>query len=146
MFSNGNCKYCASKQYKPKPKLEDSLSWLMNEADRLFSIYTRKKNADKNGFITCYICGTPIPWVNAQLMHYIKRDNKKLRYSEQNCHAGCYTCNMTNEGNLVEYRKKLVTEFGEFNIKLLENTKSDRLNRYELTKSIEFWKNEIEKL
>lgn len=146
IFSHGNCKFCASKQHKVQPKSEDSLSFLMNKADKLFSVYIRKKNADKDGLVKCYICGTPIPWVEAHLMHYVKRDNKKLRYSEQNCHAGCYTCNCSNDGNLVEYREKLVKEFGEFNVKLLENTKSDRLDRYDLITKIEFWKNEIDKL
>lgn len=145
IFSHGNCKFCASKQYKPNPKSPDSLSFIMNEADRLFSQYIRRKDADKDGFVKCYICGTPIPWVEAHLMHYVKRDNKVLRYSEINCHAGCYTCNMFEEGHLTEYREKLVKEYGEYNIKLLEHTKSDRMDRYELTTKIEFWKNEMSK-
>lgn len=139
IFSHGNCKICASKQYKPAKKSEESLSYLMNEADRLFSKYIRSKDADKSGYIKCYICGTPIPWVEAHLMHYIERGNKSLRYSEMNCHAGCSTCNMTGGGNLKEYREKLVKEFGEFNIKLLENTKSDRIDRNFLTDKIALW-------
>lgn len=145
IFSHGNCKFCASKLYKSNPKSPDTLSYIMNEADRTFSLYKRLGEADKNGMITCYICKSKVPFTEAQLMHYVKRDNKMLRYSEVNCHVGCATCNCTNDGNLEEYRKELVKEYGESVITELEGIKSDKMDRNELIANTEFWKNVMSK-
>jgi len=56
-------------------------------------------------------------------------------FDERNCHLQCNTyCNKYLSGNLIEYRKNLVLEFGEEWMKQLEED-ANRLRNYKYTKS-----------
>lgn len=130
IFSKGNCKACAarlSKSIKKEKKIKTSD--LEKVKDSLYSQVRRLEASNKSGFLHCYICGQVVHWKHAQLMHYISRAKKTVRFDDMNCHAGCYTCNVTKHGNLIEYKNKLILQYGESALYYLEQ-KSKEKNRY----------------
>ena len=72
-----------------KVKKQFSRSKLVEEADRIFSIYIRWRDTWK----PCCTCGTA--WTeNAQCWHFMSRRHYHTRWSADNAHWQCYRCNM----------------------------------------------------
>lgn len=90
--------------------VEDGLSELIEDADAVFSRYVRLSASDDLGVLSCYICGTPSHYKEAQAMHFIPRGNLYLRYDPRNVRAGCGMCNEVKGGNLVQFAKRLNEE------------------------------------
>jgi hypothetical protein len=119
---------------KPKRVLvESDLPELIDEADLKFSRWMRIAASDDNGYITCYTCDQVLRWQDSQLMHFVKRGNKLLRYDVRNCRVGCQTCNEIKDGNYEEYVPRLEREFpGITDILLEESVLAYRPSRFEL--------------
>ena len=88
----------------------DSTKELIIDLDRVTSRYIRLRDMEKDGKITCYICERRIKWEKAQAMHYINRQHLGTRFLLSNLKSGCFDCNVTKRGNLIEYAKKLESE------------------------------------
>lgn len=86
---------------------KEGLSELISEADRVFSLWLRKKNINKNGEAECFTCETWKRWQEQQCGHYIKRGNLFLRWDERNTKVQCAFCNITKMGNYREYGLRL---------------------------------------
>lgn len=83
---------------------DESLSTVIDDLDAVFSQYIRLRDSDENGYIKCYCdCGRTIYWTEGDCMHYMDRDHMNTRFSEDNCHGGCKTCNQYRKGNLQAY-------------------------------------------
>ncbi len=82
-------------------------------AIRLFSIYTRKKDADWTGMAACFTCGNVMHWGDMHCGHFVKRANKCTRFMEANNNVQCITCNIVLEGNMKAYAKALDKKYGE---------------------------------
>lgn len=88
---------------------------LQRLADTEFSRYIRSREADKNGFTCCFICGTPGHWEDFVNMHWQKRDNLGTRYNEVNCQCGCGGCNDESKPeNYTNFEKRLIEVYGQF--------------------------------
>lgn len=98
---------------KKREAKKESKSSLIKQLDKVFSIYIRKRDADKNGFITCPCCDRKIHWKNAQNMHYNSRAKMNTRFCEKNCFAGCIGCNVFKNGAYPEYTEFILKKFGE---------------------------------
>lgn len=117
-FSKGRCQPCATQEDTTKRMekevskmiVEEDLSGLIEDADRIFSQYIRLKNADEKGLVTCYTCPTTKHYTLMQNGHYIKRSNLYLRWDERNCRTQCPACNETLYGNMIEYSNRLEKE------------------------------------
>lgn len=115
IFSRGRCADCSriedtqKRMAKETDKMivEEDLTGLIEDADRVFSQYIRLKYADERGLVTCYTCPTNKHWSLIQNGHYIKRANLYLRWDERNCRPQCVECNEIKHGNMVEYTKRL---------------------------------------
>lgn len=120
-----NLSYTSDEQRKAG-KDKQTKSQLLKEADRLFSLFVRNRDADKNGNIQCVGCGKVynIDQVDkegnkvVQNLHFIDRGVYDLRFLENNCHAGCSYCNldMSLNKNGFAYRRYLefmITTYGE---------------------------------
>lgn len=83
----------------------------MKEADRLFSIYIRKKDS-VNGYARCVTCGHQAKWQTLENGHYLSRRYIQIRWDDMNCHVQCKRCNQELGGNLVKYRKYLTGLYG----------------------------------
>ena len=72
-----------------KTKKQFSRSKLVEEADRIFSIYIRGRDAWKP-CCTCWAIWTE----NAQCWHFMSRRHYQTRWVHHNAHWQCYRCNM----------------------------------------------------
>lgn len=84
-------------------KKQKSISRLKKDADRVFSLWIRKR--DKK----CVTCGST---QNLQCGHYISRSCNQLRYDEVNCHAQCMPCNVFKRGAMDQYAIFLQQTYG----------------------------------
>lgn len=102
-------------------KKKPTLSKLTKELDKVFSIYIRKKYADKDGIAACYTCGVRKPWKEQQCGHFVSRAHRSVRWEQKNVRVQCYACNCLRSGNLAEFTVRLQRECGaEFVDQLLK--------------------------
>jgi len=92
----------------PKQK---SLPVLIHELDAVFSRFIRLRDT-KDGVIRCFICGAKLSFQEAQVMHFIDRDQMPTRYDEMNCHAGCEDCNCYDSSHHGRYSEKMRSTYG----------------------------------
>lgn len=102
-----------------------SVSKLIKELDKRFSLKTRLKYADKEGICTCYTCGHKAHYKKMQAGHYISRFYKKTRWDERNVRVQCVLCNLWKRGDSVPFRQKLVEEYGEKAVKEMELSRNE---------------------
>jgi DNA-directed RNA polymerase subunit N (RpoN/RPB10) len=96
-----------------KKRLEDKL-W------EVFSIWVRSKDADKNGKVLCYTCGTKINWkYEAEAGHFIKRQHQATKYDERNVKPQCSRCNHYLDGAQDEFAAHIVIDYGAETLKEL---------------------------
>lgn len=105
---------------------------LIVELDKYLSLYVRVKESDKNGIGECYCCRKRYPWRMMDLGHYRSRRFISTRWDLVNCHSCCQTCNRVKYGNLTEYRKWLVKEYGEDKVREIETRKDSKIPTVEL--------------
>jgi len=96
-----------------------SLKSLKKEADRVFSIWIRKRGMSPDGSNTCVSCGDVKPWSELQCGHYLKRNHLATRYHEDNCWPQCPTCNVFRYGNYPGYAKFMYQTLGEERVEKL---------------------------
>lgn len=76
------------RKVKATDKKRFSRSKLTDEADRVWSIYIRKRDAGN----PCITCNTP--WTEtAQAWHFMSRRHLSTRWIEKNWHGQCVACN-----------------------------------------------------
>lgn len=102
-------------------KIEIDSKHPMKLADMYFSRYIRLKHSI-DGFCTCYTCGAIKEIKEVDNGHYIKREHKATRYSENNCRPQCKICNgdTKHNGKQIDFRDNLVRELGLKEVENLE--------------------------
>lgn len=91
MFPKGN------RRKGPKSELKR----LVATADRWFSEYIRRRDANAAGICLCVTCGRPMRWNDGDVCHcghFVPRGKMVVRYDEANCHGQCRFCNC-NDAN-----------------------------------------------
>jgi hypothetical protein len=154
-FSRKRCQSCATREDTLK-RIErqndhemerEGLADLVKVADDVFSKFIRLSHADENGNVTCYTCDAVIRWQEAHNGHYVGRGNMFLRFDQRNCRPQCYTCNVSKNGNLAEYTRRLELEHtGITDFLKEEATVPYKHERHELQSQIVFWKRWIKAL
>lgn len=86
-------------------KLEEKL-WTV------FSLWIRKRHADKDGYVACYTCGVRKHYKELQAGHYIKRARKILKFDERNVKPQCVACNLYRDGNQDAFAEHLELDYG----------------------------------
>jgi len=89
------------------------LIWHKKKADRYFSIYVRRLNADKNGMAVCCTCHAIKPWKELQNGHYIPRNHLSTRFDLRNCDPQCVGCNLFGGGKHDEFALHLIAKYGK---------------------------------
>lgn len=134
-------------------KKEQTKSQLLAEADILFSRFIRNRDANKSKQVMCICCGNFYNLEDTsdgekviQCMHFIKRSVYSLRYSEENCAAGCKWCNkdMNNNPNgkaYQQFKKSLIEDLGEQEVAEMEiaHRKINKLDTNQLKVVIELY-------
>lgn len=70
----------------------------------------------------CVTCGAVKPWKEMQNAHFYTRARYPTRWSEDNCHVGCYRCNVILSGNYIVYTKYMLDRYGREFVDELERT------------------------
>lgn len=135
--------------YKPRRKLrvkgtqkprsakkkEKTVSSLMKEADRLFSLKVRYGTncygSDGEEINQCFTCEKTFSAKKLQNGHYLSRFYKAARWDFDNARPQCMMCNMWKRGDLVVYRQNLVKEIG---LERVEAVEAKRQVSFKLTK------------
>jgi NinG protein len=100
------------KRYKIAPVGKSERAKLIREADRVFSIYIRRKDAI-NGIARCVTCGAAGHWKVMHNGHYLSRRIIATRWNQINCNVQCERCNIELSGNIAKYREYLQQKHGE---------------------------------
>ncbi len=97
-----------------KKKKTLSRGKLVKELDKLFSQYTRLKDADHRGYVKCVTCGKIGHWKdNFQAGHFMSRKHYATRWDENNVKVQCKKCNMYGEGEQYKFSLYLGTELSQ---------------------------------
>lgn len=81
-----------------------SVSGLIHEADRLFSILVRLRYLQFNNKVECYTCEKSFHFKGMECGHFIGRGHTLTRWLEENARPQCPKCNH-NTGTKGEYEK-----------------------------------------
>ena len=68
----------------------------------------------------CISCRRLLPINTAQVGHYISRRHESVRWDLRNINLQCPSCNKWHSGNLYEYRKTLISMYGEDEVSKME--------------------------
>ena len=114
---------------------------LKDKLDKVFSLYIRLRDADENGFCTCYTCGKVAHYKEMQNGHFWSRTHLSTRFNENNCKVQCVGCNIFKKGNYIEYTKRLLKELGEEKFNELEQLKNStvKISKSEYEQMIEHY-------
>ena len=95
------------------------------EAWKFFSIWTRLKYSDKNGYVYCYTCGKRMFWKNdgAQAGHFNQGRRNSILLNEKEVRPQCYECNYYYYGKQHEFGERLRKEIGEEEFKKVKQQK-----------------------
>ena len=109
----------------PKRPKEKSISKLIKECDKIFSIQVRMKGAWPDlstgewlnkDYTTDYIA----PVKKLHCGHYLSRYYKAARWDFDNCRPQSYMSNIHMRGDPIVFRAKLLEEIGEERLKAVE--------------------------
>lgn len=96
----------------PKTK-KPNLKKLREKAWKAFSIYIRRKYADRNGNCKCVTCDTVKHWKEMQAGHFIDGRTNSILFDERGVFPQCYRCNCMLSGNKVEYFRFMQNYYGD---------------------------------
>ena len=97
-----------------------SVSWWKKKAWKVFSEFIRRRSGG-----VCYTCGYKTEWKNLQGSHYIPKSlSQNLLFNEINVQACCVRCNMWLLGNLDEFNRRLVLDYGQAEVDRLRLAKN----------------------
>lgn len=112
---------------KLKTKLPKKVKIKTLEAKLKAIFYPLIKKEEPNICVSC-------PKINLigkddQAGHFIKAElcNLVWRYDRRIIHRQCSTCNLWKRGNYVEYRKYMINNYGEKEVKYIEEHYKDKL-------------------
>ena len=116
---------------------------------KVFSEYSRRKNADWQGYATCCSCGVTKKWQELDAGHYHPRtDGLSTFFEDKNVHAQCRGCNSFRHGNLARYAIFLIGKYGQGILEELEwkSRQTISISNEEYKRLIFEYKNKIKEL
>lgn len=135
-----------------------SKSELMKEADRLFSLFIRNRDSDKEGWVVCPLCNKRYNLEQEtyagdkiiNCLHFLDRDIYSFRYNPDFSVAGCCYCNKHQhdfpKGQAYQaFRKILIEKLGETEVALAElvHRKINKIEAQQLRNIIEYYNNPL---
>lgn len=90
-----------------------TISKLKAKLDKLFSQWIRIKDADDNGMVNCFTCGSHKHWKEMHAGHFMSRRHHSTRWDETNVQVQCPKCNLFNQGEQYKFGRYLDQKFGE---------------------------------
>jgi len=127
---------------------KETFSFWRTEADKWFSLFVRLNEADDQGTVHCFICGSRHWYKDVDNAHFINRDQMSTRYDEINCHAVCQSCNRYDSDHAENYSKAMWAKYHRIEVISLMNRKQSlmKFTRAELQDIAENYKNKFQDL
>jgi len=97
-----------------------SLSSLIKEADRLFSLLVRQRDINEIGLVKCCTCGKIHYWRKMDNGHFLPRQHQSTRFDEKNTGPQCTDCNHFHEGCQFRFSQYLNEKYGEGTAEAME--------------------------
>ena len=126
---------------------------LYSELDGLFQRNRVLEETDDDGYGNCWSCGKNLFYRgrDSQGGHFLPKSvtgYHPMRWNKDNCHLQCSGCNNYKSGNIVEYRKKMVKEYGLEYVEEMESSYSGthKWDKQELIDLIIYYQEENLKL
>ena len=115
---------------------------LVDELDRVFSLYVRLRDAMPGGRTVCISCGKVFPFEVMQAGHFFSRRSFSTRWCEVNVWSQCAECNCVRCGNLERYRERLIEKIGADALDGLDylHNQTRRWSNDELEEKIAYYK------
>lgn len=135
-------KYKTKRDREGLPKKNITLRSMMTRLDAVFSKYIRTKYSDPSGLVRCFTCSNVRPIPEMDCGHFVVRQHKSLRWSEENCHPQCRYCNRYNEGSKDVYAVRLIEKYGQGILEKLQTEKRAvvHVNQVWVLEQIDAWK------
>jgi len=92
-----------------KKKKKEKISTWKKKADKVFSLFIRKRDAEFGG--SCITCGKWFDYDEMDAGHFISRNCLQLRYNEKNVNAQCRGCNRFRSGEQALYVRGLDSKY-----------------------------------
>jgi len=130
---------------RSKKSKKPSRSKLVKLADKVFSEFIRRRNANELGITECFTCGKVDHWKKLQCGHFQSRKHYNTRWNEKNCQVQCAGCNVFRYGEQYKFGLYLDKKFGgKMSEKLMQDArKTIKLSNFEIQEIIDHYKNEI---
>lgn len=129
-------KQVATHQREQKEKLKTAGDYI-KEAQAAFNGYIRARDKNKPCISCGCLPGDTVRGGNFDAGHYRSRGSAgHLRYNMLNCHSQCVKCNRYLSGNVVEYRKGLITKIGVERVEQIEMDNNPRKLTIEYLKRV----------
>jgi hypothetical protein len=127
------------------------------ELDRVFShyiryidTYTKYPISDDeiigcNRVGVCCTCRRKVNYIIGHCGHYIGRDYLSTRFEETNCALQCPECNMLYYGRPKEFKKFIITKYGEQELERLKKLKHTtlKLSKSDIDEKIRYYREKI---
>lgn len=119
-----------------------TIAQLKKDLDKVFAAYIRKRDS-KDGYFVCISCGQTKTVDQMHAGHFYARTFTATRWNEANVNGQCAACNTFKHGNLLEYRRGMLSKYGQDVLDLLEkdHTYPTKLDRESLEFKIGMYKN-----
>jgi hypothetical protein len=132
-------------------KKQKSLTKLKAELWKHFSLFIKLRASSDGVNCKCFTCGKPlkIGTPNCQAGHYYSQGGfRALRWNEMNVQVQCWHCNINLYGNTQIFRERLISEYGESAVTLLDVMRHGTLNldRDNYEGMIEYYKKKVDEL
>lgn len=121
---------------------------LVQNLDKVFSEYIRRKDTNFHGETECYTCGKRDHWKKLQCGHFQSRRHYSTRWSIDNCKVQCSACNVFRAGEQYKFGLRLNKENGkDFTEKISEQARQIvKFSDDDLREKIKYFKNLIQSM
>lgn len=130
-----------------KKAKKESLSGLIKELDKVFSIFIRTRFSDSNGTVKCFTSGKFMGWKESQAGHFVSRRHYSTRWDEKNVQVQSVAENVFNQGNAPVFAIRLDEKYGKGTAELLMQKSRNhwKPTRFELEYLINEYKEKTKK-
>jgi hypothetical protein len=114
---------------KKKKKKLPTIKSLREKAWKLMSEYSRRKDADDEGFTACFTCGVTGQWTEFDAGHLWHASKQNwVTYDSRNIHAQCRRCNYFDSDAKVKGGLYVDHRYGPGTTDDLKNIKHDPIH------------------
>ena len=112
---------------------------------KAFSEFIRLRDADVNGIVNCFTCGTPRHWKKVDCGHGVGRQHKATKFNEFNNHGQCKRCNGFEEGRKDVYSKEVHRPYGKgtWDKLLLQSKQVCKRGQFEIDTMEKYYKEKV---